>query len=644
MVAVAFLPAAAAVGDEDVVGEVPSRNTPAVRSGYVDTVAVVGKTVIIGGTFRRIANLGPHKPMTRRYLAAFDRRTGRVIKRFHPRLNGPVTSVIKVPGKSQVFVGGRFTKVNGHKASHVVRLRVRSGRRVKRFRAPRIDGNVRAMDVANGRLYVGGQFKTVGGKHHRGLVALRTKNGHRTRNIRFGVSGTLGGYHGDPTGRTGVIALDVDPRGKRMLIAGNFARAGKHRRVQLAQVRLGRRAHVMKWSTKRYRARCAPRFHTYMRDVEYAPDGRHFVVVTSGGGTNESSLCDSAARFRSGGTGVHRPQWVNKTGADTLLSVATSRDAIYVGGHQRWMNNPQGRDMPRTGAVPRPSLAALDPRTGMPLGWNPGRNPRGYGVTDLEMTKRGLWIGSDTKWMGNREYGRPRIAFLPRARGSNLPSEHQKELPGVVYQLRVHGGSVKAVDFNGRRVRQAEPVDLGGVRHLDRVRAGFVIGGRFLYATQNGGLHVRKFRRSGLGRARALNPYDDPVWSHVSTGSGQTYRGRDSGLRRDLKRVTGMFYRRGRLYYTMRGHRKLYWRPFSIDSGVSHPRRRTAHSSISWRHKHGLFRSGNKLYFARDGRKRLFRVRFTHGKVRGKAKTMPANAHGVHWNNRVNLVYGDWRL
>src|SRR5699024_517949 len=111
----------------------------------------------------------------------------------------------------------------------------------------------------------------------------------------------------------------------------------------------------------------------------FAPNGRYFVVVTSGGGINPSSLCDSAARFRSGGAGFHRPQWVNKTGADTLLSVAASRDAVYVGGHQRWMNNPRGRDVPRTGAVPRPSLAALDPRTGIPLGWNPGRNPRGYG-------------------------------------------------------------------------------------------------------------------------------------------------------------------------------------------------------------------------------------------------------------------------
>ena len=637
---VALLPQSSAVADRKVVGETPSRHTPAVRTGYVDSVAVVGRTVVIGGTFRRIANRGRSKPMTRRYLAAFDRKTGRVIRRFHPRLNGAVTSVVKVPGKSQVFVGGRFTKVNGRKAHHVVRLTVRGGKRIKRFRAPRMDGPVRAMDVAKGRLYVGGQFKRVGGRRHRGLVALRTRNGHVTRHVRFSVAGTLGGVHGLPKGRTGVLALDVSRGGNRMLIAGNFSRAGKRRRVQLAQIRLGKRARVMKWGTRRYRARCAPKFDTYMREVAYARNGRYFVVATTGTARDKQSLCDTIARFRSrGGSAKHRPQWVNRTGGDTLLSVAMARNAIYVGGHQRWMNNPYAKDAVGSGAVPRASLAALDPRTGMPLSWNPGRNPRGYGVTALQLTKQGLWVGGDTRWMGNRKYSRPRIALLPRARGRTLPSEHQARLPGTVYQLRGRVRVTKAVDFNGKRVRNADKVRIDGLRNLKRIRAGFVVGGRFVYATKNGSLHVRKFRRSGVGRSRTLNPYSDPEWSRVPTGSGQTYRGRDSGLRRDLRRVTGMLYRNGRLYYTMRGRSRLYWRPFSIDSGVSHPNRRTARSSVGWRNARGLFRSGKHLYFAHRNGRRLFRVKFTNGRVRGKAHRLPANAHGVRWDNRLNLVY-----
>nr|BFE85622.1 hypothetical protein GCM10020093_082230 [Planobispora longispora] len=115
------------------------------------------------------------------------------------------------------------------------------------------------------------------------------------------------------------------------------------------------------------------------------------MVVTSGGPGGPRRLCDSAARFETYARGETGPTWVNFTGGDSLYSVAVTGAAVYVGGHQRWLDNPGGSDSAGPGAVERPGIGAIHPVTGKALSWNPTRE-RGIGVKAFLAHRGGYWL------------------------------------------------------------------------------------------------------------------------------------------------------------------------------------------------------------------------------------------------------------
>lgn len=627
----------------------PATHTPSVRNGYVSSIVRMGKIVVIGGTFTRISSAGSKHVVKRRYIAAFNRRTGKLVRGFRPRLNRPVVALEASRNGRSVYVGGEFTRVNRHKRSSLVRLNVRSGRVTRGFRFPGTNSDVRTVVRRKGRLYIGGSFERVGRAKRRGLAVVSAKTG-RLRSYRLpGLRGSLNGVHGHDRGQSSAISLDVTPNGKLMVVTGNFSRVGSRHRVQVALIRLGRRGVVSRWSTRRYRPRCARSLYTYMRAVQFSPGGGYFVVVTSGG-KDPGTLCDSAARWNTKPRRTHpRPSWVDWTGGDSLLSVAVTGSAVYVGGHQRWMNNPDGFNRAKGGAVPRPSLAALSPDNGLPLAWNPGRNPRGKGVTALLADKTGLWVGGDTAWIGNHRYPRPRIAHFAKRGGAALPRERQYRLPGKVYQLGSAAAgpgrrSARAVAFNGRRPRGPARELTGARVHPKRVRGAFVVDRTIFFGHSSGRLYRQRIRGHRLGRAVRVNPYGDPKWAHVSTGSGGTYRGRAPKFYRQIRSVTGMFYRNGRLYYSRRNSKHLFWRDFSVDSGIVGVRAHKVKGGPNWRDATGVFRSGSTVYFSDRDTGRLFRTRFRHGRLVGRALVRRANAHGVDWNSRGSFVYNRARI
>ena len=88
--------------------------------------------------------------------------------------------------------------------------------------------------------------------------------------------------------------------------------------------------------------------------------------------------------------------------------------AVYLGGHQRYLDNPYGSDAkgPGPGAVARVGIGAVNPSTGKALSWNPGRD-RGVGVRAFLVVPQGLIVGSDTARLGREYHGR--IGMFPPA-------------------------------------------------------------------------------------------------------------------------------------------------------------------------------------------------------------------------------------
>ncbi len=415
----------------------PADYTPNVLQGNVKALTQIGPWIVAGGSFSQVQAPGTGKPvLNRSNLFAFNATTGAINTAFAPTISGGFVAAVapSADGKS-VYVGGAFTSVNGQNVQRLTEIDLATGQRTAGFAAPAITGPVRDLKVVGTRLYFSGAFASVGGVTHQRMASLNALTGALTNVIHSNFTGVANG------GTTSVDKFDVSPDGTRLVAIGNFASVDGQPRSQIAMLDTsGASATLSGWSTDVYpglnpdsSSYCASVFNTYMRDLDFSPDGTYFVVSTTGAYHGSDSSCDTIMRWQaSGSTGGQQPYWTDYTGGDTTYAVSVTGAVVYIGGHMRWLNNPYAGDAPGPGAVPREGIAALDPMTGLPFSWNPGR-ARGVGVFDMLPTSTGLWIGDDTSRLGGETH--QRLGFFPLAGGKTLPARTTATLPGTVYQL-----------------------------------------------------------------------------------------------------------------------------------------------------------------------------------------------------------------
>jgi hypothetical protein len=386
-----------------VVSTNPVNYTPNINEGAVYKMAEVNGILYAGGEFSSVtpaAGVGGGT-VNRSNIVAFNAATG-AIQPFAPSINGQVWAIVAANGA--LYVGGTFSSVNGVARRGLVKLDPTTGAVDTAFNAG-LNSTVREAAVVNGRLIISGTFS-------KRLQAVNLATGADTGYINIPFSGSVASN----AGPTEVYRFAVDPAGTRLVGVGNFTSVGGQTRYRAFMLTLGATsASLNPWDYVPLRNLCAASsIPDYMRDVDFSPDGSYFVLISTGfvpqSGQIGTALCDAAARFETAVANPARPTWINYTGGDTLHSGAVTDRAVYVQGHQRWLDNPNGRDNAGPGAVSRQGIGALDPVTGKALSWNPTKD-RGVGGKDLLVTPRGLWVGSDTDHIGQEFHAR--IALMP---------------------------------------------------------------------------------------------------------------------------------------------------------------------------------------------------------------------------------------
>ena len=314
-------------------------------------------------------------------------------------------------------------------------------------------GFVNDLVLRSGRLYVAGTFSTVAGKPHAGLASLNPTTGALDPfiNVQFA------GHHNDSgTGAQGWVGpwdIDVTADGATMVVIGNFKTADGLLRDQVAMLdltgssamvdALGDRALLavlLQLGFRQLRARgvLLPR-RLLLRHQRHRRRQRHPVRL------RPPALRDRPHRHRRPADLGRRDRWGHGLGRHH------HEPAVYIGGHNRWNNNPHAS----TRRSPAPCRGpAWPPSTRSTVARSPGTpaGSRSAGGGRLHATATGLWIGSNTDWIGNFTYQRPKLAFFPYAGETEPASTSTAGLPGTAYlggSPTIPGDALTEVSFDG---------------------------------------------------------------------------------------------------------------------------------------------------------------------------------------------------
>ena len=409
-------------GHTALVPETPRTDMPKISNGEIWDIEVVGNRVFIVGTFTTIQNQRSDNTTTytRNGVASYNMNTGLVDAGFNPVLaGGGADAVEATPDGTKLYITGSFNSVNGATGSGPG-----PARPVHRCaRDPRSSAtlNARGSELAasNSTVYVGGRFTTVNGAPRVSLAAVDATTGAVDTDFVNNLSGGIGNG-GNLTVQQLVLTHDLS----KLLVVFTGRQVNGQDRYGIALIDTDTKD-LLPWRTRLYQDNVQfTGGTTGINAGAISPDDEFFAVGNAWG--DRPPIGDTVVAFPIAGGDDVKPRWISRH-HDSVYSLAISEKAVYVGGHFGWQESPTSPD-PWPGlddvgygtgqglsgyalgdaVVNREHVGALNPADGRALEWNPG-SISFEGNKAMEVTPRGVFTGGDTPTQGGYNVGR--VAF-----------------------------------------------------------------------------------------------------------------------------------------------------------------------------------------------------------------------------------------
>ena len=419
-------------GHNRLVPDKPRANTPRISTGEIWDIEVVPQLnrVFVAGGFTSAQNTtGTDTAVfNQSQLLSYNLQTGLLDKSFRPTFGGGgVAAVEASPDGTKLFVGGSFNTVGGVTRQKVASLDLTTGAPLSTFAFTQSTNNqVTALAASNSTVYVGGRFTRVNGVLKSGLAAVNAASGAVDASFSNDISGGIG-----VNGQLAVQQLKLTHDGTKLIALHTGRQINGQDRYAVGIIDTATKQ-LLPFRTQLWDenlARVGGVTRVYGMDI--APDDSFF-VITSGSGGDAPPISDTAVAYPLSPDALQSSDvdemWIARH-FDSIYSVAITEQAVYLGGHFGFIESPTSDDpwpgLDNVGygtgqglagyglgdqVVRRDHIAAVSRTTGKALEWNPTSGSNSFeGNKAMEATSRGLFIGGDGMFQGGVRTGR--VAF-----------------------------------------------------------------------------------------------------------------------------------------------------------------------------------------------------------------------------------------